>query len=133
VVLLESSEENLALTTGQMLWVTGWGATNEGGLVVSRLNELSIPYVARETCNDPLSYNGQITESMICAGKAGRDSCQGDSGGPLIIKRNGSAQLVGIVSWGEGCARPGKFGVYTRVPKFVSWIRSCTASPDTCQ
>ena len=65
-----------------------------------------------------------ITDAMICAGQSGLDSCQGDSGGPLVEKKNGDSKyyLVGIVSWGRGCAAAGYPGVYARTSHFGSWI-----------
>ncbi|MBA3518787.1 MAG: serine protease [Rhizobiales bacterium] len=130
IALLDANSENTVLIPDdeKKLWVTGWGATEAGGAVVKDLREVDVPFVTRETCNDPLSYNGEITENMICAGIAagGQDSCQGDSGGPLITSpAQEKPRLAGIVSWGEGCAQPGKYGVYTRVTRFGEWISAC--------
>ena len=49
---------------------------------------------------------------------------QGDSGGPLVTADGAGAALVGITSWGDGCARPGTYGVYTRVSEFLPWVAS---------
>lgn len=136
VPILEASDEVSLLTKNRMLTVSGWGATGEGGATVAKLQKVDVPFVSREACNDFLSYDGRITENMICAGRAagGQDSCQGDSGGPLIHRSSdGAARLVGIVSWGDGCARPGRYGVYTRVSRYADWIRRCVAQPDNCQ
>ena len=115
--------------------VTGWGATTEGGSKVRDLRFIdNLPFVTRTDCNAPLSYNGAITENMICAGvrSGGVDSCQGDSGGPLTFETGTAPKLAGVVSWGEGCARPNKVGVYTRVANYVDWVRACTTDPLTC-
>ena len=71
--------------------------------------------------------DNDITDAMVCAGPlgGGKDSCQGDSGGPLVIKDNANTAIIyGIVSWGIGCALPSYPGVYTRVTKFVDWIKA---------
>ena len=62
---------------------------------------------------------------MICAGfpEGGKDACQGDLGGPLVCVNYGKAVITGVVSWGEGCAHPGKAGVYARVTHVLSWIQ----------
>lgn len=136
VALLDAAQEGQILTSGHSLMVTGWGATTEGGVVVRQLQQVTVPFVTREICNDPLSYNGRVTANMICAGKAegGVDSCQGDSGGPLVDDPTAATpKLAGVVSWGDGCARPGKYGIYTRVANYTSWIAQCTAAPDSCR
>jgi secreted trypsin-like serine protease len=136
IVPLAPAQEDQVLVVDRLLTVTGWGATSEGGRAVKDLQEVDVPFVAREACNDPLSYNGKITGNMICAGKAvgGQDSCQGDSGGPLVFRpEGGEPRLVGVVSWGEGCARPGKYGVYTRLTQYADWMKTCTASAAPCQ
>jgi secreted trypsin-like serine protease len=133
IPLLDQATEAAVLTEGATLEVTGWGATSEGGKPVGTLRFVAVPFVTRETCNRPLVYNGQITANMICAGPlvGGADSCQGDSGGPLSAVA-ASPVLAGVVSWGEGCARPNKVGVYTRVPQYADWIRGCAGTPDSC-
>lgn len=68
-------------------------------------------------------YGSQLTDRMWCAGvdAGGKDSCQGDSGGPVV---DASSTLVGLVSWGDGCARAGTPGVYARVGSFISFINA---------
>jgi secreted trypsin-like serine protease len=101
----------------------GWGATAEGSpMQQTHLRNTTIPAVSAAACRS--SYGTRITDSVVCAGllQGGRDSCQGDSGGPLFSGVPGKRTLVGIVSWGAGCARPGMYGVYTRVSYYASWI-----------
>lgn len=112
------------------VWTSGWGATNEGSYSLPRiLNKVEVPLVTTAACNATTAYNGEVTERMICAGykQGGKDSCQGDSGGPLYIARgNGDFSLVGVVSWGQGCARPNKYGVYAKVNSVTDWIATVT-------
>lgn len=108
---------------GDMSRVIGWGATREGGRGSDVLLEVDVPLMTNSKCNS--QYNGGILDSMICAGydQGGKDACQGDSGGPLFVDGDSSSPvLVGVVSWGEGCARAGKAGVYARVSHLYSWI-----------
>ena len=103
------------------------GTTSSGGSSLpTALRKVDVPVVARSTCAsqykaiDP-SYS--ITNNMFCAGfsAGGKDSCQGDSGGPIV---DSSKTLVGLVSWGEGCALPNAPGVYARVGTLLSFINS---------
>lgn len=105
---------------GTDLLATGWGQTESDPAFPIHLEQVKLPLVSRKNCNDADSYNGAITRNMICAGfdKGGKDTCQADSGGPLAKRR----QLVGITSFGDGCADPNLFGVYTRVSRFRDWV-----------
>jgi trypsin len=119
-----------ALRVGQSLEVTGWGATTEGGDGSRDLLKGIVPYVENATCNASTSYNGMIRPAMMCAGHrdGGVDSCQGDSGGPLVWRSPDGPVLVGVVSFGEGCARKLKYGVYTRVAEYRAWISRSMAA-----
>src|SRR5262245_22267851 len=114
----------------QVLEITGWGRTAEGGAASEILMKATVPYVETTTCNEPDAYNGIIQSGMICAGlrEGGVDSCQGDSGGPLVLRGDDGAVLIGVVSWGEGCARKLKYGVYTRVTPYRDWITKVITS-----
>ncbi|XP_013889514.1 cationic trypsin [Austrofundulus limnaeus] len=104
-------------------WVTGFGTTSSGGSVSTTLQEVNIPIVSNSACN---AVHGSITSNMICAGltQGGKDSCQGDSGGPLVSKNGTRWVQAGVVSFGDGCARPNIPGVYARVSRYESWISS---------
>lgn len=102
--------------------VSGWGRIRFQGPESTKLQKLEVPYIERTTCKQ--SSRERITRHMFCAGYANdkKDSCQGDSGGPHATRFKDTWFLTGIVSWGEECARDGKYGVYTRVSKFYAWI-----------
>ncbi|XP_017005931.2 trypsin-1 [Drosophila takahashii] len=121
---------------GQTAVVTGWGALSEGGPISDTLQEVEVPILTQEECRQSNYGEAKITENMICAGyveQGGKDSCQGDSGGPMHVLGSGEAyQLAGIVSWGEGCAKPNAPGVYTRVSQFNEWITENTRDACSC-
>lgn len=87
-----------------------------------------LPLVSVAECAS--NSNFAITENMFCAGYAQNfqpDTCEGDSGGGLLVKNKSDAKwyLTGIISWGEGCST-NKYGVYTRVDKYLTWISNTT-------
>ena len=100
------------------------GLTTENGTQPEEMRQLDVPLVSRGVANSRKGYNGQINETMIVAGylKGERDSCQGDSGGPLINKE--TRTLIGVVSYGQGCGRKHKYGVYSNVANGNEWITS---------
>jgi trypsin len=113
--------------------VAGWGRLSEGGFGDNRLRQVVVPLVDAATCDAAYANIGsRIWPEMLCAGyqTGGFDACQGDSGGPMFYRpRSTLGQpvrqpvLVGVVSWGEGCARgTGMFGVYARVVYALDWI-----------
>uniref|UniRef100_F7E5A7 Tryptase gamma 1 n=1 Tax=Callithrix jacchus TaxID=9483 RepID=F7E5A7_CALJA len=111
---------------GTQCWVTGWGYTQEGKPLPPpySLQEVEVSVVDRETCSQdyPSPEGSALQPDMLCARGPG-DACQDDSGGPLVCQMNGFWLQAGIVSWGEGCGRPNRPGVYTLVPAYVTWIR----------
>lgn len=115
--------------------VIGWGQIAEGrGVAASHLLlQANVPLVDLAACRE--SYPSlDKNERVICAGAPrdavgpAADACQGDSGGPLFTLPAGARSLrevvqIGVVSWGEGCGQPGKFGVYESVAAHEAWIR----------
>ncbi|KAM4726936.1 enteropeptidase [Anableps anableps] len=126
--------EGQSFPAGRKCFITGWGREAEGGDLPDVLQEAQLPLVDQNQCQ-LLLPEYTITSSMLCAGypEGGVDSCQGDSGGPLMYVEDGHWTLIGVTSFGVGCARPQKPGGYARVSAFVSWIaqtrRSSSSSP----
>ncbi|KAK8390964.1 hypothetical protein O3P69_016961 [Scylla paramamosain] len=116
--------------------VSGWGTLSSGGSQPTTLHQVRVKTMTNEQCKNTDYSDDSITNNMICAGtpNGGKDSCQGDSGGPLVTDDADSSQLIGVVSWGIGCANKDYPGVYTRVTNYLSWISEKTANNwSTCQ
>ncbi|MEM7156708.1 MAG: serine protease [Myxococcota bacterium] len=113
--------------------VIGWGATHSGGTTQNRLRFAEFDILDFGGCQ--LAYGDQpgsepptpsISERMLCAAGPSKDSCQGDSGGPLLANVGEDNVLLGIVSWGYGCADPQFPGVYTDAADYREWITKTT-------
>lgn len=98
--------------------IIGFGKVSVGdNLFPNVLQHVEIDYIKNSGCK--VSYGDRIKESMMCASVNGiADTCQGDSGGPLFDRNNDV--LVGVVSWGHGCAERDFPGVYSRIANQVS-------------
>lgn len=126
-----NASERALWSTGTLEKIVGWGLTSEDGSAPKILQEASVPIVADSDCAKV--YRGFENRTQVCAGypAGGVDTCQGDSGGPLFGETAVLAlRVVGATSYGEGCARPGKYGVYARVADDTlrGWI--ATVAPD---
>ncbi|NJC72870.1 serine protease [Planosporangium thailandense] len=110
--------------------IMGWGAAQEGGAQQRYLLKAQVPFVDDATCGSAYGSDFEAAK-MLCAGdmrNGGVDTCQGDSGGPMVHRDDaGNWVEVGIVSFGQGCARPGYPGVYTEVSTFAAAIASAAA------
>jgi len=113
---------------GQIGVVTGWGTTDFGGESSTNLLEVSLPIISTDNCKTNAKVGNKITQNMFCTYADNKDACQGDSGGPLnwVDRSTGRAYLVGITSWGIGCANEDTPGVYTKVTNYLSWIQQYT-------
>ncbi len=114
------------------LIASGWGVTREGAFQLADvLQWVEVEAVGDLECAEHYAEDDlSIEANMLCAGNledGGEDSCQGDSGGPLTTA-DGADQVVGIVSWGEGCARAGRPGVYAEVSHHLTWILDTMAN-----
>ncbi|XP_036776494.1 serine protease 33-like [Manis pentadactyla] len=120
---------------GAPCWVTGWGSLSPGVPLPEwrPLQGVRVPLLDPRTC-DRLYHMGTdvprsehiVQPGNLCAGypEGHKDACQGDSGGPLTCVMSGRWVLVGVVSWGKGCALPNRPGVYTNVATYSPWIQA---------
>lgn len=119
--------------------VSGFGLTEKDKkrILTNRLKYVQLPLVDDATCSSSVTLLREggsnvpsLTNNMFCAGfpEGGRDSCQGDSGGPFTLSDNGKFWVAGIVSWGVDCGKPGTYGVYTKVTRYLEWINKTMQS-----
>jgi len=125
---------SVEVTGGEDTIVMGWGYN--GGTVdeddKNKLQYAHVPIIPRDICRRRDWYSGSVTQNMICAGfeEGMIDSCTGDSGGPLVMLNEvGDFELIGIVSFGTGCAKPRKPGVHTDVYDYIDWIKEVAGEP----
>jgi len=118
--------QSRSVEPGTVCVAAGWGKTAEDSKAsVYESRQVDIPVI---TYTDKCGHyaSGTLHRGMLCAGylKGGHDTCQGDSGGPLTFERDGRWTLLGLTSFGEGCARAHYPGIYTDVGYHLNWISS---------
>ncbi|MCX3060564.1 S1 family peptidase [Streptomyces beihaiensis] len=123
-VLPMAGAGDTAYRPGTDATVYGWGDTTGAGDYARTLHAASVQVLGDGDCRRAYPGGAEGTyepSSMVCAGRlaGGKDACQGDSGGPLVAR----GRLIGLVSWGSGCGRPGRPGVYTRVSEVVRLLQ----------
>ncbi|XP_060801261.1 chymotrypsinogen B [Amyelois transitella] len=104
--------------------ILGWGKRRATDLHGTRvLHEAQVSTIQQGVCRRSY-WQYAITDNMVCAGRGRRDSCAGDSGGPLLCRDNNMRYyLQGITSFGDGCGKRGKYGIYTRTAGYVPWMK----------
>ncbi|XP_030630718.1 plasminogen activator, urokinase b [Chanos chanos] len=118
-----------SLTAGVTCEIAGYGKERQGLWYNSQyLREGKVNLLAQDLCSSKSYYGSMITDNMVCAGSPDwtTDACKGDSGGPLVCTIENRLFLYGIISWGEGCSREFRPGVYTRVTNYNEWIEQKT-------
>ncbi|KFQ56319.1 Urokinase-type plasminogen activator, partial [Pelecanus crispus] len=118
-------EKNLYLGDNTRCEIAGYGKQNYYDYYYAqRLISATVNLISQAKCKYEYYDAKRVTDNMVCAGDPTwmTDACKGDSGGPMVCEHNGRMMLYGIVSWGDGCAKEKKPGVYTRVTQYLNWI-----------
>jgi secreted trypsin-like serine protease len=133
--ILGSQNSDEPLTDRDVVTVTGWGFTkarngNETELATDGTENAVSPALMQisqrrvdRACDNRAVFRNRLAGYTICATPmvSGQDSCNGDSGGPVTVVRGRDRFLVGLVSWGMGCAL-GNPALYTNASAYLSWI-----------
>ncbi|XP_030760915.1 proclotting enzyme-like [Sitophilus oryzae] len=122
--------------SGRVGIIAGWGKTEERGDTSDVLRKVAVPVWSKQECYNSGYGERKISENMFCAGyvEGQIDACQGDSGGPLQLSNSlGDMEIIGVVSWGRGCARPNLPGIYTKVANYLHWIEEQLEGDCICQ
>ncbi|XP_042562927.1 urokinase-type plasminogen activator-like [Clupea harengus] len=123
---------NQALPSGDACEIAGYGKEKQGLWYYSQyLRTGKVELISQDVCSSKTYYGSMITDNMFCAGSPNwsTDACKGDSGGPLVCSVNDRMVLFGVISWGDGCAKAFRPGVYTRVSNYNSWIAKHMGQP----
>ncbi|XP_017769450.1 PREDICTED: transmembrane protease serine 9-like [Nicrophorus vespilloides] len=114
-------EDDFYPAPGTNVFVSGWGVTDENSETPEKvLRGAEVMIINHDICKNKYKHRNEITDRMICASSPARaDACQGDSGGPLVYGKT----LVGVVSFGIGCADPNFPGIYANVKELLPWIK----------
>ncbi|XP_063814712.1 urokinase-type plasminogen activator isoform X2 [Pseudophryne corroboree] len=117
---------DMRMKDGTHCEIAGFGKESYDSIVFSQtLKSTSVQLISQDVCQSEQYYGKLINNNMFCAGHPEWkvDACKGDSGGPLTCQYNEQMVLYGIISWGEGCAKENKPGVYTRITNYLPWIQ----------
>lgn len=106
----------LVVLPGANVLVVGWGVMNNIEST-RKLRVVQMRVHSNEICQR--RFSSEYNSNIFCAGDDKHDSCEADSGGPVVI----GSYLVGLVIYGNGCGEPNLPGLYTKVEKYVSWIK----------
>jgi trypsin len=114
---------------GNLLNVIGWGGSVSKGRTSDQLMQVEVPIVDNETCQQAYlspKYIPIDANTQVCAGypNGGKDACTNDSGGPAFVTQGTETTIVGITSFGKGCALPNTPGIYTKVSGVKDWVMS---------